>query len=125
LHGGAHLAGPAGRRDLAAECQDWLRKDFFLVNKQPALWTLAVELDQPELPVAWFDEESMLGDFLRNLRDLSAQQAHEVQLEEQIPEPHRITLASLGQWTDDEFRGVVSEAGLTGAQLLGAAEREA
>jgi len=125
LQGGAHLAGPAGRRDLAAEWQDWLRKEFFLVNKKPALWTLAVELDQPELPEAWSTEESMLGDFLRNLRELSALQAHDVHLDEQIPEHHRVALGSLGQWADDEFREVLSEAGLTGAQLLGAGEREA
>jgi DNA repair exonuclease SbcCD nuclease subunit len=124
LQGGAHLAGPAGRRDLAAEWQDWLRKEFFLVNKKPSLWTLAVELDQPELPAAWFDEESMLGDFLRNLRELSALHGHDVRIEEQIPEHHRASLGSIGQWTDEEYRELLGEAGLTGAQLLGAAERE-
>ena len=71
LRGGEHLAGPAGRRDLAAEWQEWLRKDFFLANNKPVLWTQAVELDQPDLPEAWFEEESMLGDFLRNLKTLA------------------------------------------------------
>jgi len=102
-----------------------LRKEYFLAGKKPSLWTLAVELDQPELPAAWIDEESMLGDFLRNLRELSSLQANEVRLDEQIPEHHRAILGSLGQWTDDEFRELLSEAGLTGAQLLGAGEREA
>jgi DNA repair protein SbcD/Mre11 len=126
LRGGHHLAGPAGRRDLAAEWQDWLRKEFFLSNnKRPTLWTLAVELDQPELPDAWFEEESMLGDFLRNLKELTAAGPAELRLGHEIPEHHRGPgLASLCQWTDEEYRVVLNEAGLTGAQLLGAAERD-
>jgi DNA repair exonuclease SbcCD nuclease subunit len=124
LRGGEQLAGPAGRRDLAAEWQDWLRKDFFLHNKRPSLWTLAVELDQPDLPEAWFDEDSMLGDFLRNLKHLATAGPGEVRLGQEIPEHHRgPALASLVQWTDEEYRTVLNEAGLTGAQLLGAGER--
>jgi DNA repair protein SbcD/Mre11 len=126
LRGGTHLAGPAGRRDLAAEWQEWLRKEHFLHNGKPALWTLVVELEQPELPAAWFDEESMLGDFLRNLRDLAAVPPAELSLTPQIPEQHRVpALATLGNWTEDEHRTVLYEAALTGAQLLGAAERDA
>jgi DNA repair protein SbcD/Mre11 len=125
LRGGEHLAGPAGRRDLAAEWQDWLRKEFFLSHNKPVLWTHAVELDQPELPAAWFDEESMLGDFLRNLKDLSALPANELRLGNQIPEHQRgPALASLCQWTEEEYRGVLDEVALTGAQLLGAGERD-
>jgi DNA repair exonuclease SbcCD nuclease subunit len=126
LRGGAHLAGPAGRRDLAAEWQEWLRKEFFLSGNKPVLWTQSVELDQPDLPEAWFDEESMLGDFLRNLRELAALPSNDLNLAQQIPEHHRVpALATLGQWTDDEHRAVLYEAALTGAQLLGAADREA
>lgn len=126
LRGGNHLAGPAARRDLAAEWQEWLRKEFFLSGNKPVLWTNTVELDQPELPEAWFDEESMLGDFLRNLRELAALTPADLNLAPQIHEHHRVpALATLAQWTDEEHRAVLYEAGLTGAQLLGAAEREA
>jgi hypothetical protein len=125
LRGGANLAGPAGRRDLAAEWQAWLRKDHFLQGGKPALWTLGVELDQPDLPDAWFDEESMLGDFLRNLRDEAAVPHSELSLAPLIPQHHRVPgLAALGEWTAEEHRTVLYEAALTGAQLLGAAERE-
>jgi DNA repair protein SbcD/Mre11 len=126
LRGGEHLAGPAGRRDLAAEWQDWLRKEFFLSHNKPVLWTHAVELDQPELPDTWFDEESMLGDFLRNLKELAALPAGELRLGYQIPEHHRgPALASLCQWTEEEYRNVLGEVALTGAQLLGAGDRDA
>jgi hypothetical protein len=125
LRGGAHLAGPAGRRDLAAEWQEWLRKDFFLTGNKATLWTQAVELDQPELPEDWFEEESMLGDFLRNLKTLEAASPSELRLGAEIPDHQRCpALASLVQWTEEEYRGVLYEAGLTGAQLLGAGERD-
>lgn len=126
LRGGRHLAGPAGRRELAGELQNWLRKEFFLSAGKPAVWTLAVELDQPELPDAWFDEESMLGDFLRNLKEFAQSPASEVSLAPQVPPHHRLpALAKLTEWTEDEYRSVLLDAALTGAQLLGAAEREA
>lgn len=125
LRGGEHLAGPAGRRDLAAEWQAWLRKDHLLSNNKPTLWTQAVELDQPNLPEGWFEEESMLGDFLRNLKILETTPAGELRLGGDIPDHHRgPALASLVQWTGEEYREVLYEAGLTGAQLLGAGERE-
>ena len=125
LRGGAHLAGPAGRRDLAAEWQEWLRKEFFLAGSKPALWTGSVELDQPDLPEAWFDEESMLGDFLRNLRLLAAVEPAAVEIGQHIPDQHRVpALAALGQWSDEEHREVLYEAALTGAQLLGAGDRD-
>jgi DNA repair protein SbcD/Mre11 len=124
IRGGLHLAGPAGRRDLAAEWQDWLRKEFFLAGSKPALWTNTVELDQPDLPEAWFDEESMLGDFLRNLRELAAVDPSAVEIAQQIPVSHRIpALAALGEWSREEHHAVLTEAALTGAQLLGAGER--
>ncbi len=125
LRGGDTLAGPAGRRDLAAEWQDWLRKDFFLANNKPVLWTQAVELDQPELPTEWLEEESMLGDFLRNLKIFEGTSPGELRLGNDIPDHQRgPALASLVQWTAEEYRSVLYEAGLTGAQLLGAGERE-
>jgi DNA repair protein SbcD/Mre11 len=126
LRGGSHLAGPAGRRELSGELQNWLRKEFFLSSGKPVLWTLAVELEQPDLPDTWFDEESMLGDFLRNLKDLAAKSASEVSLTPHVAQHHRLpALSQLTEWTEDEYRGVLLEAALTGAQLLGASDREA
>jgi hypothetical protein len=97
LRGGAHLAGPAGRRDLAAEWQEWLRKEFFLAGSKPVLWTSSVELDQPNLPDAWFDEESMLGDFLRNLQELAALDPAAVEMGQHIPNSIACRLAALSR----------------------------
>jgi hypothetical protein len=125
LTGGAQLAGPAARRDLAAEWQAWLRKECFLSGSKPAMWTHAVELDQPELPQAWFEEESMLGDFLRSQRELISENATIADLTESVPEDHRTAaLAALTTWSESEYHEVLKEAALTGAQLLGAGDRD-
>lgn len=125
VSGGHHLAGPAARRDLAAEWEASLRTEFFMSEGQPGVWTHAVELEQPDLPQAWWEEESMLGDFLRNLHELAARGGAGFDLAACIPEHHRVpALAGLGQWSEDEHREILREAALTGSQLLGAGERE-
>jgi len=124
LRGGQHLAGPAGRRDLAAELHDWLRTSVPAGGKA-GLWTQSVELDQPELPAEWYAEDSMLGDFLRSLQELSSQETA-LDLGQYIPPPLRTAaLAALVHWNRDEQAVVLGEAALTGAQLLGAADRSA
>jgi DNA repair exonuclease SbcCD nuclease subunit len=122
LRGGHHLAGPAGRRDLAADLHDWLGKEIPAGGKS-GLWTHAVELDQPELPAEWYAEDSMLGDFLRSLQELSNQETA-LDLGQYIPPPLRTAaLAALVHWNREEQSQVLGDAALTGAQLLGAADR--
>jgi DNA repair protein SbcD/Mre11 len=123
LRGGDHLGGPAKRRELAAEWLAWLRKEF--ATQKPPVWTTNVELYQPLLPDEWVKEDSMLGDFLRNLREIDALTPGEIDLSQVIPEHHRVPeLAALAEWTDDQHQDVLHEAALTGSHLLGAAEHE-
>jgi DNA repair protein SbcD/Mre11 len=123
LRGGDHLGGPAKRRELSLEWLAWLRKEF--AASKPLVWTQAVELYVPLLPEDWTGEDSMLGDFLRNLGELEALSPTEIDLTPHIPEHHRVpVLAALAQWNEDEHQDVLHEAALTGAHLLGAADRD-
>jgi DNA repair exonuclease SbcCD nuclease subunit len=123
LRGGDHLGGPAKRRELSLEWLAWLRKEFSMLK--PSVWTLGVELYVPLLPDDWTGEDSMLGDFLRHLGGLEALSPGDVDLLPHIPEHHRVpALAALAAWTEDEHQDVLHEAALTGAHLLGAADRE-
>ena len=123
LRGGDHLGGPAKRRELSLEWLAWLRKEF--AAQKPVVWTLAVDLYQPLLPDDWLGEDSMLGDFLRTLGELESLPPADADLSQHIPEHHRVpALAALTQWTEDEHQDVLHEAALTGAHLLGAAERD-
>jgi exonuclease SbcD len=125
LSGGEHLAGPAARRDLAAEWQAWLREEFAASADKPLLWTQTVEVDQPQLPACWFDEESMLGEFLRSVCELAALEPEDVNPAKHVPQHRSAAFAPLAEWSAEEQQAVLAEAALTGAQLLGAADREA
>ena len=68
------LTGP-GRFDSALvrrkerdEILDWLRSDYG--HRSPAVWSLSLELEPPEgISSDWCDDDSILGDFLRAIRE--------------------------------------------------------
>lgn len=56
----ATVVGPGAVEETMA----WLRREFG--HAQPAVWTTDIELLPPKtLPQKWFDEDTILGDFLR------------------------------------------------------------
>jgi hypothetical protein len=123
LRGIEHLARPTKRRELAAELTDWLRKEFG--PAKPTLWSIGVEFQSPELPGEWLAEDSMVGDYLRSLKQLADAGPKEIDLAVQVPEPFRTAeLAALGTWTAQDHREILHEAALIGAQLLGADDRD-
>lgn len=125
LSGGTHLASPALRADLAAEWQQWLRQEFFQQPGQPLLWTCRVELEPLPLPEAWLEEDSMLGDFLRACRD----EAQRGELDWHWAQRAGGAAGAEGDvpWGElkiEEYREVLWAASSSGAQLLGAGQRE-
>lgn len=123
LAGIEHLAPPTKRHELAAELLEWLRKEYG--PAKPPVWSLGVEFASPELPEAWFSEDSMVGDFLRGLQLLVAADAKDIDLAPHIPDRFRtVELAALSNWTADDHREILHEVALTGAQLLGADDRD-
>ena len=124
LRGIEHLSRPTKRHELSTELLEWLRKEYG--NAKPPLWSLGVEFESAELPAAWLDEDSMVGDFLRSLRQLTEIDHKEVDLTVHVPERHRTAeLAELSRWTAEDHQEILREAGLLGAQLLGADDRDA
>jgi DNA repair exonuclease SbcCD nuclease subunit len=123
LRGIEHLARPTKRHELAAEWLTWLRKEYG--PAKPPLWSLAVELETPTLPEAWYDEDSMVGDFVRSLKLLQDAQPSEIDLAVYVPERFQTAeLAALRSWTSADHRDILHQAALTGAQLLGADDRD-
>lgn len=125
LSGGEHLASPVLRADLAAEWLQWLRQEVAQQPGQPLFWTCTVELQPQPLPQAWQEEDSMLGDFLR----LSHQEQQRSELEWDWASRARGATASTADvpWGDidlEEYRQVLAAATTSGAQLLGAGQRE-
>ena len=123
LRGIEHLARPTKRHELAAELLDWLRKEFG--PAKPTLWSVGVEFESPALPGEWFEEDSMVGDFLRSLKLLVDADPQDMDLTEHVPEPfHTAELAALREWTTADHREILHEVALTGAHLLGADDRD-
>ncbi|MEX2176713.1 MAG: DNA repair exonuclease [Pirellulaceae bacterium] len=124
LRGIEHLARPTKRHELAGELLAWLRKEHGA--SKPPVWSVGVEFEAPELPAEWIAEDSMVGDFLRSLKLLTDAEPKEIDLTVHVPEQFRTAeLAELGNWTADDHREILREAALTGAQLLGADDRDA
>jgi DNA repair protein SbcD/Mre11 len=66
LHGDGALLATARRTGLAAELTSHLRMEHGY--RTPAAWTVSINVEPPALPTAWYDEETLLGDFLRSIR---------------------------------------------------------
>ena len=66
LVGEGPLLATARRMGLAAELCSHLRVDHGF--RKPAAWTISVEVESPALPDAWYEQETLLGDFLRSIR---------------------------------------------------------
>jgi DNA repair exonuclease SbcCD nuclease subunit len=59
-------------------------------KQSPAVWCVAIECDEPLcVPAEWYDEETIRGDVLRQLRELETKREIELALEEFLPEGHR------------------------------------
>jgi DNA repair exonuclease SbcCD nuclease subunit len=61
------LAGELRRGGLAKEIVKSLQADFG--HRSPAAWTVSLEVDAPStIPDEWYEEDTILGDFLREVR---------------------------------------------------------
>lgn len=123
LHGGERLGTPYERRQWCGDLLDWLRSEFG--RQEPTAWSLAVSWDDASmLPRGWEDEDSMLGDFLRVVREQESAAAEPLDLSSHLPatlngdERHQ-----LADWSSAETKAeVLRAAAALGAQLLGAEE---
>jgi DNA repair exonuclease SbcCD nuclease subunit len=67
-----------------------LRKKF--AHHSPRVWTVAIECDSPlDVPQEWVDEETIMGDLLRDFRKLEEDTEIDLALEEFLPPEFRET----------------------------------
>ena len=118
----AWLTGAKHAR-LAAELQAMLRAEYGL--RVPAAWTIGVAIETPSAVRAeWFEEQTLLGDYLRAMRALEASDAADLDLHQYLSaEQRRGPLVAVASLVDSQRRGhVLSEATALGAALLRAEE---
>lgn len=99
-----------------------LRKRFG--SETPALWSVAIQCDEPlDVPAEAYDQETILGDVLRQFRDLSRSKKTPLELEAFLPEGFTDGQhASLANVSDHRREPLIDAAAKLGIQLLHAAE---
>jgi hypothetical protein len=75
----ADVHTPLHHSGLAEELTGWLREQFGFAN--PAGWTVSVEVQPPvSYPDTWYEEDSILGDFLRAAHELRTKNTKAIDL---------------------------------------------
>ena len=125
LSGNGPLTGSVGRRSLAAEVQSQLRRDYG--HRPHTAWATAVEVEAPTaLHDDLYEQDSILGGFLRSVRQHQANGAPvaDLRIEEYLGSFHAGgALAEAVRLDDDETRmRVLRKAAILGADLLAGEE---
>jgi hypothetical protein len=117
------LANQLGRGPLAAEIVAWLRSEYGTAS--PIRWSVALDAEPAAtLPPEWYEQETIRGDFLRELRQYQMNPDESLALDEYLDERHVAgTLGAAVAIPDQQSRQrVLCEAALLGADLLGGEE---
>lgn len=92
---------------LADELLDDLRRQFG--ERSPTAWSVSIHCDSPlSVPAEWYDQETCLGDFLREVREFELHEHLPLDLRQFLPEDVRDDeLAAIAQIESDEDRGAL------------------
>ncbi len=112
-------AGSLRSGSLKRELVDWLRTEFG--RAQPPIWTVGLEIEAAT-PVApeLYDEDTILGDFLRAVREAEEQPDRPLNLSPFLPElgKQRALAAALRDVDAAQRRELLQAAALLGSELL-------
>jgi DNA repair protein SbcD/Mre11 len=98
-----------------------LREEF--ARTKPALHTVELEFTSSTEPdIAWFEEDSIRGDYLRGVREWEQDSAATMEVEGYLPDPKILELLELDVKLEDRAvrTAVLKEAAVLGVELLSA-----
>ena len=100
------------------EIRTWLRSEFG--QSAHSLWTMSTRLQTPRsLPEEWFEEDTMLGDYLRSVREHQQDVTGKLNLAKFIDrELADDALVSAIQFDADRRREILRESAMMGVKLL-------
>lgn len=107
------------RGSLAGSLLETLRSEHGFGS--PAVWTTGLTAEPPAvLPASWYEQQTILGDFLRELRESQADADKPLLLEEYLSEPQRAgPLAAAAVLAPGPQRErIVREVAMLGSDLL-------
>lgn len=110
---------------LRTELLEILRSEFGFGS--PLAWSLSIESEPPAvLPTGWYDQESIRGEFLREIRRYQADSSEPLELASYLSEDH--LAGTLGAAATDISRSVrqrvLHEAAMLGVGLLSGEESQ-
>jgi hypothetical protein len=98
-----------------------LREEF--ARSKPALYTLGIEFtNSHDTDPAWYEEDSIRGDYLRAIREWRLDPAHAVDVEVYLPNTSMLEMLETDVKLDDVAvrSAVLEEAAVLGVELLSA-----
>ena len=118
------------RREPATAAPEWrdtLRSRLVICAVMFAVWTVGIECEESLcVPAEWYDEETIRGDVLRQIRELETKAELELALEEFLPEGLRKgSLAELARVSAGDRGELVMAASKLSMDLLSVDEDEA
>ena len=88
VEGRGELVNYLRRGGLSDDLLKRLRKRYG--EASPASWSVSIDCDEPlDVPAEWYDQETIMGDLLRQFRELEANPEISLELEEFLSESHR------------------------------------
>ena len=120
IGGGGPLLAELRRGKLRGELLDWLRIEHGLSS--PVVWPVGIELAPHDaLPGSLYEQETILGDFLRELRELELDPQQPLDLDSLLPGGQSAELFAQAVAIPDEAvrKRVLHEAAMLAAELLG------
>ena len=120
IGGSGPLLAELRRGKLRGELLEWLRIEHGLSS--PIVWTVGIELEsQNALPAPLYEQETILGDFLRSLREFELDPQRPLNLEALLAEGQVAGLFSQAVAVTDAAtrKRVLHEAAMLGMELLG------
>lgn len=101
------------------ETLDWLRREFG--DGTPPIWSVNLELEPPHaLRADWCDEDSILGDYMRVVRDFQEEDEKPIELRSVIGDQQLPRQVTSDSWLTDPFERdtLLREAAMRGLDLL-------
>jgi exonuclease SbcD len=118
LVGDGPLLTNARRSALAAGLTSILRTDNGF--RTPSAWTTAVEIESPAILDEWYEQETLLGDYLRAARSLEHSQVEPLGIQAYLSDRQLAgPLADIGAIVEPAARrSILRQAAVLGAELL-------
>ena len=107
------------KKEWSEHLLEWLRDEFGRSDK--GLWSIGVTVEAPQsLPIEWYEEDTLLGEYLRATGRYQSDDSLKLHLHEYMPQTvqGKVT-AGMGQVSPKKREEVLRQAALMGVEYLG------